>query len=207
MQMHLSGSPSNRVSPLIGDASFWINLFATGQSESLLNVFGELPRITDTALRELGRGRSKGRCAAELMDTLVCAGGVKVERCAAEDEQAFLNLTIGPAENTLDDGEAATLVCASRLGGTAIIDERKATSLAEIVFPKIQIISTVELIIEAGKISKLNGDFISDAIFNALVDARMRVPDRYLSTVVSLLGAERASKCLSLPAHVRITTK
>ncbi|WP_279357485.1 hypothetical protein [Methylobacterium indicum] len=207
MQMHLSGSPSNRASPLIGDASFWINLFATGQSEILLNVFGEFPRITDAALGELGRGRSKGRRAAELMNTLVRAGGVKVEHCAAEDEQDFLNLTVGPAAKTLDDGEAATLVCASRLGGTAIIDERKATALAEIVFPSLQVISTVELIIEAGKISKLDGDFISDAIFNALVDARMRVPDRYLSTVVSLLGAERASKCLSLPTHVRIPTK
>lgn len=202
--MHLSGSQPDRASLLVGDASFWISLIATGQSEHLLDAFDATVAITDVALGELERGRSKGRVAADAVNALVRTGSVDVVSCAPEDEHLFLDLIVGAADQTLDDGEAATLVCASRLGGAAVIDERKATSLAAGRFPQLQVLSTVDLLLDAGGRLQTGEKAIADAIFNALVGARMRIPTAHLKTIVGMLGWKRAAQCPSIPKRYRL---
>lgn len=201
--MHLSGSPPDRASLLVGDASFWISLIATGQSEHLLDAFDAKLTITEVALVELERGRPKGRVTADAVHALMHRGSVGVVHSAPDDESLLLSFLVGPADQTLDDGEAATLVCASRLQGTAVIDERKATKLAAVRFPQLRILSTLDLLLDATVSAQIGRDTVADAIFNALVDARMRVPSAHMDTVVELLGLERAAACSSIPRKYR----
>ena len=53
----------------------------------------------------------------------------------------------------------------------------------------------------------LGQDGVGDAVFNALSAGRMRVPATDYQRVVTIIGAERAKLCTSLPDHVRYPHK
>ncbi len=201
--MHLSGSRPDLAPLLVGDASFWISLVASSRVELLLDAFGGPSAITDIALAELERGRSKGRAAPDAVGALVRRGTIEVVCCAPDDEDLFLGLVVGAAVDTLDDGEAATLVCAARLGGAAVIDERKATTLASVRFPKLRVLSTVDLMLDAHVRAAVGDAVVADAVFDALTGARMRVPPGRLADVVALVGPGRLASCHSLPSRFR----
>lgn len=195
---------SVRDAPLIADASVWINLVATGRADAVLVALERRTLITDAALAELERGLANGRGAYGAVSELIKASLVGIIACAPEDESLFLDLVSGTAATTLEDGEAATLVCSHSLGATAVIDERKATALALRRFPKLEVISTVDLLLAPPVVDALGPVGLGDAIFNALTDARMRVPYPLLGLVVSAIGQERARRCASLPSSVRL---
>ena len=186
----------------IADASVWINLIATQRAHTILRATPVPLRITDVALAELERGRSKGRQAADEMAALLHMGLTEVVALTAEDEALFLSLVSGAAADTLDDGEAATLACAYRLGVCALIDERKATQIAARRFAKLEVLSTVDLLLSP-EVRSACGAELADALFGALTGARMRVPEHHVEEVVQMLGGVRAADCHSLPARVR----
>lgn len=186
----------------IADASVWINLIATKRAHVILGATPIKLHITDVALAELERGRSTGRDAADEMAALLHCGLTKVEALSAEDEALFLSLVSGSAAETLDDGEAATLACAHRLGVSALIDERKATQIATKRFKELEVRSTVDLLLSS-EVRAAFGDDLGDVLFTALTGARMRVPDHHVDEVVRILGAERVAGCHSLPARFR----
>ena len=153
----------------IADASVWINLIATERAHVILRATPVPLRITDVALAELERGRSKGRQAADEMAALLHMGLTDVVALAAEDEALFVSLVSGPAAETLDDGEAATLACAHRLGVCALIDERKATQIAARRFETLEVLSTVDLLLSPE---------VRNACGEDLGDVAVRSPDR-----------------------------
>ena len=201
--MQRLGSPPDPTGMCVCDASFWINLVATCRAELILRAIKPLMVITDVALAELERGRAKGRITAEAVNALVAQGLVGVVCCASEDEELFLSLVVGPAAETLDDGEAATLVYAARSSTVAVIDERKATSIAASRFPGLGVWSTLDVLLADGVVTTFGRGEISEAIFGALTGARMRVPLHHLHDVVELLGTDRVMQCPSLPARLR----
>lgn len=201
--MRHSGFRSEPALPLVGDASFWINLVATRQAEGLIRGWATLLAITDIALGELNRGRSRGRSAAAEVEELVARGLIEIASLSQEDEEDFLSLVAGPTSQTLDDGEAATLVVAARRAGTAVIDERKATALAAVRYPKLALCSTADLLLDPLSINSLGQERITGAVFDALTGARMCVPEHRMEEVLHLLGPERAAKCRSLPERYR----
>jgi predicted nucleic acid-binding protein len=189
--------------PVVADASVWINLVASGRAPDILGALPlplQIPRI---ALDELERGRDKGRVTAERIEPLIAAGLVAVMHLAESAEEIYLSLVAGSVRQTLDDGEAATLALALQAGGAAIIDERKAISLAALRFPDLRIISTTDLLMSGRLHSVLSRADLADVLYAALVDARMRVPDHLLDEVCELLGPSRILDCPSLPARVR----
>lgn len=186
----------------IADASVWINLIATERAHVVLRATPVPLRITDVALAELERGRLKGRQAADEMAALLHMGLTEVVALADEDEALFLSLVSGTAADTLDDGEAATLACAHRLGVSALIDEKKATQIAARRFETLQVLSTVDLLLSP-EVRAACGSDLGDALFGALTGARMRVPDHHADEVVRVVGVERARSCNSLPARLR----
>lgn len=186
----------------IADASVWINLIATERAHVILRATPIPLRITDVALAELERGRPKGRQAADGMAALLHMGLTEVVALGAEDEALFYSLVSGAAAETLDDGEAATLACAHRLGACALIDERKATQIAARRFAKLEVLSTVDLMLSP-EVRSACGNDLGDILFGALTGARMRVPQHHVEEVVRILGANRAANCHSLPAHAR----
>jgi len=129
---------------------------------------------------------------------------LSVIKCPEEVEELFLDLVGGDASDTLDDGEACTLVCAIHLGGAAIIDERKATNLAGRRFPDLRLFSTTDLILQSDVRLSLGEHDIADALFRALTGARMRVPPHRVLEVREILGEERVRLCASLPTWSRL---
>jgi predicted nucleic acid-binding protein len=187
----------------VADASVWINLVATGCADKILKLYGGTLDITQTALSELERGRAKGRQAADEVAALLHLGLIKVVDLDPRDEDLFLSLVAGGAAQTLDDGEAATLVHANRFGTTALIDERKATSLAAVRFPSLSVASTVDLLFSPPVRRGLGEAGLGDALYGALVDAKMRVAVHRATEVIACIGSDRAEACSSLPASVR----
>jgi hypothetical protein len=191
----------------VADASVWINLVATGCADRILKLYGGTLDITQTALSELERGRANGRRAADEVAALLHLGLVRAVDLDPQDEDLFLSLVAGDAAQTLDDGEAATLVQAHRVGTTAFIDERKATSLAAVRFPGLVVASTVDLLFAPVVRGGLGEAVLGDALYGALVDAKMRVAAHHAAEVVACVGLERAEGCSSLPASVRRALK
>jgi hypothetical protein len=58
---------------------------------------------------ELERGRLKGRVSADVVNSLLASGHVKVMTLPAAAQATYADLVVGEAAETLDDGEAATL--------------------------------------------------------------------------------------------------
>jgi len=188
---------------MVADASVWINLVATGGADWILKAIPCPVAITDVAFDELDRGRLKGRQAADEVTGLVRIGLAQVVRLDPADEALFLSLVRGTASETLDDGEAATLACANRLGACAVIDERKATSLAARRLAHLEVRTTTDLLLRPSVRDVFGEAVLAQAVFAALTGARMRVPERHAEQIVSLLGRERAALCHSLSARFR----
>ncbi|MDQ0248788.1 putative nucleic acid-binding protein [Sphingomonas kyeonggiensis] len=189
--------------PLVADASVWINLVASGRARDVLHALPRPAIISSIALGELERGRDKGRSTHASVTPLIAAGYVMVVDLPEEMEDVYLSLVAGPASQTLDDGEAATLAIALHLGATALIDERKAISIAATRFPVLTVATTTDLLLSTQVRAVLDAGQIADALFASLIGARMRVPDHLLDEVCVYLGADRIRLCLSLPARVR----
>jgi predicted nucleic acid-binding protein len=189
---------------LVADASVWVNLAATGRVANHVRTIEKRLVITDVALAELERGRVKGRQTAGQVMALIGDGMIDVVRCPVEHEDLLLSLVAGGAAATLDDGEAATLVYAHSCGGIAVIDERKATVLAARKFPNLVLRTTTDLLLAPEMLEAFGGATLGDSIHNALLLARMRVPDHQMAAVLALIGPERARACASLPAAHRI---
>jgi predicted nucleic acid-binding protein len=200
--MSLPGSGSEP-SLIVADASVWISLTASGRLEDVVDGIGAPIAIADIALNELERGRAKGHDAPHRVSALVGAARVLSLCLTAADEQTFLSLVAGPTVETLDDGEAATLALALRLGAVAVIDERKATAIAARRFPALQVRSTTDLLFAALPHENEGQGPLADALFAALQGARMRVPQHWLERVANTLGTKRLRLCQSLPASLR----
>jgi predicted nucleic acid-binding protein len=188
---------------LVGDASVWINLVATARAEKILRSSPVELVITATALGELENGRAKGRQTATEVARLIEAGLVREVALSSADEAVFLDLVAGPTSLTLDDGEAATIAYALGSGTIALIDERNATDLCIDRYPALLVMSTTDLLLADPIASSFQGDGLSECLFLALTVARMRVPDRHLAGVCSILGPDRCRECQSLPAAWR----
>ena len=198
---HPSFSAESR--QFVADASVWINLVASGYLDEVLDAMGMRAIIPSIAIRELERGRTKGHDTSARISDLVAAGRVTATPLAVADESVFFSLVSGTTAGTLDDGEAATLALAVRLGAVAVIDERKATTLGIARFPDLQMRSTTDLLFATLPDEGDGQGPLADALFSALRGARMRVPAHHLTRVAAVLGPDRASCCPSLPAAVR----
>lgn len=189
--------------PVVADTSVIINLNATGYSEALLGALPNRFLVVEEVSLELEVDSRTGRNDAEALSALVDQGSVELVRLGDAGTQHFISLVSGPANQTLDDGEAATIAYALEHGATALIDERKAIRICAERFGALSTGCTVDIFAQDDVQRILTRDTLADAVFNALYQGRMRVPDHYVGWVVNLIGEERAAQCRSLPASVR----
>lgn len=189
--------------PLILDASVVINFNATGISARILNAIPNPIVVMDVVARELEAGRTKGRTDADMVAALIASGRAQLASLSAECEDSFLAMVSGSGATTLDDGEAATIAWADAHGGIPIIDERKGLAICHDRFPHLQAGTTTDLLAHEGVLAAIETSELSDAIFNALRIARMRVQDRHIQWVVGMIGQSRARECHSLPLAAR----
>jgi hypothetical protein len=193
-------------SPLVGDASVWINLIATEQVTDILTCIPLPFAVTHVVLDEVRKGRRTGRTTAPTLERLVSSGRVELIDLIDDDAEGFFSLIAGSGPNTLDDGEAATIVCAARLGGTAMIDERKATRLVTSRWPRLPLTTAPDLLHSDEIRAQFGSEGLNAALYGALTTANMHVPERLIDVTLASLSPEQVSKCLSLPARVRRVT-
>jgi predicted nucleic acid-binding protein len=200
------GSPSFLTEPsalLVVDASGVISLNATGCAATIIRALSQRIVVTEAVQAELASGRSSGRRDADFLKDLVEGGLVEVTGLGEAGLAHFETLVAGPAIDTLDDGEAASIACAAERQGAVILDDAKAIRICAREFPGIRIGCTVDLLSHPCLAKTLSRSDLAEAVFQALQQGRMRVFSKYLNWVTELIGMERAALCRSLPASVR----
>jgi predicted nucleic acid-binding protein len=194
---------SDLLPPLVLDTSVVINLIATRHALAIAQAIPNPIRVVETVLNELRAGRRPGRENFEHLNRLISASWVELVRLEDSALEYFSELVIGPAVDTLDDGEAATIAYALTNSGIPYIDERKANRLCLQRFPQLEVKCTVDLLFSDRVMNQLKDGPAAEAVFNALKDGRMRVLPRDFERVSCLIGLERAAQCPSLPRSMR----
>ena len=194
---------TNSALPVVADTSVIINLNATGYSVAILDALPNRFLVVEEVSFELEVDSRTGRNDAEALSALVAQGSVGLVRLGDVGTQHFISLVSGPASQTLDDGEAATIAHALEYDATALIDERKAIRICAERFGALSTGCTVDIFAQDDVQRILGRNTLADAVFNALYQGRMRVPAHYVEWVVNLIGKERAAQCRSLPASAR----
>ncbi|WDF72306.1 hypothetical protein [Novosphingobium sp. KACC 22771] len=191
--------------PLILDASVAINLNATGLAARILDAIPNPIVIVDVVMHELNAGRTRGRTDADMIASLVESQRVQLVSLSAECEGNFLAMVSGTGASTLDDGEAATISWAVAHAGIPVIDEKKGLAICRDRFPNLQVCTTTDLLAHEYVLASLGHSNLSDAIYNALTLARMRVREPHIPWVISTVGEDRIANCYSLPESARRT--
>lgn len=191
------------VESMVVDASVVINLLTVEQPVRILRALQRRVVVTEDVVEELEQGRKVGYAHASLLAGIVAEQHVGVVQLGARGREVFNDLTIGPANDTLDDGEAATLAYALESGAEPVIDERKAIRICARRFPNLNPLSSIDLLAAPNVETALGRDVLGKVVFDALQRARMRVLPQHLGRVITLIGPERARSCSSLPKKVR----
>jgi predicted nucleic acid-binding protein len=194
--------------PLVADSSTVINLVATGTAAELISALPNRIVVVDVVPAELETGRPLGHRACDGLKELIDAKLIDV--VTLDDDEGmelFERLVVGPAVETLDDGEAATIAYAVTRGATALIDERKAMRICHERFSSLRVACTMDVLLHEGVHEKLGTDKVADAVYNALRGAHMGVATRHMDWVVQIIGPERVAQCQSLPLRLRPTPK
>ena len=190
--------------PMLADTSVVINLDATGCFGRILDALPNRLQVSEIVEHEVRLGEIDGaREKSGILEIIAC-GQVDVVGLAGEGLRRFRSLTSGRAVETLGDGEAATIACALELGAIALIDERKGLRISAEKFPSLVTATTLDTLAHPRVQAGLGVERLTEAVFNALTRARMRVPQQYYRWVVDLIGADNARKCNSLPRWVRL---
>ena len=196
---------SDRTVSVVTDTSVVINLNATQYSEAILEALPNPFLVVPEVVPELESGLQSGRNDVAALEAWIASGRVRIGQLGHAGVQRFSNLVSGPAAQTLDDGEAATIALALEMKPHAIplIDERKANRICADRFANLVTGSSVDLLAQDDVQAALGSAQLADAVFNALLVGRMRVLPHHLDWVVNLIGPERARQCESLPRSVR----
>jgi len=201
--MSSSSFLSNPRASLVADASVVINLNATARAADIIKALPNPFIVTENACAELEAGVRNGhRDYGQLLE-LINAGHVRRVGLDSATISVYELLIAGSTLQTLDDGEAATIAHAQETGGIALIDERKARTLCANSFPGLVVVCTAELLMHDAIATALGTREQADALANAISGARMRVPQEHLARVRTMIGAERAALCTSLPRAIR----
>jgi len=188
---------------LVADASTAINLIATGTAGEIIAALPNRIVVVDVVPDELETGRTRGREACDRLQELTSSGVLDIVELGSDALTHFEQLVVGPAAETLDDGEAATIAYALAHAATALIDERKATRICRERFPALRLACTIDVLIHGDVQARLGPERLSEAVFRALQEGKMGVLSDHLAWVVDLIGEERAALCPSLPRRAR----
>lgn len=183
---------------LVLDASSGLNLLGTGCAAEILRVLPHELVITEGAFGEVERDPLTGGPGSVVLEQLIAAGLLRVVRLSEPAYDRYLSLAGGPSPDGLDDGEAATVAHAIDVGAAPVLDERKATRIAGFLCASTPV-CTLDLIAHSLVLKQLGEAAVANAVYSALLHARMRVQPLFRSWVVSLIGAERLRGCASFP--------
>ena len=180
---------TDRTIPVIADTSVVINLNATDRAETILDALPNPFLVASEVMLELESNLQTGRNDAAALKALLTSGRAQVVQFGDTGMEHFSSLISGPASQTLDDGEAATIAYALEMEPHPIplMDERKANRICAERFAHLVTGSTVDLLAQDEVWKALGRACIADAVFDALYAGRMRVLQHHLKWVVDLI--------------------
>ena len=168
----------DRTVPVIADTSVVINLNASKCAETILDALPNPFLVVSEVVLELESGLQTGRNDAAALDAWHTSGRVQIVPLGDTGTRHFFNLVSGPAAQTLDDGEAATIAHALETEPPAIplIDERKANRICAHRFADLVTGSTVDLLAQDDVQAALGSDRMRFSTqFSIVCMGRMRV--------------------------------
>jgi predicted nucleic acid-binding protein len=193
----------DEAAPFIFDTSTVINLNGTGCATKILDAIPNRIIVMDAVVDELRMDNRSSRDDAKLLASLISNGLISAVAIGTLKGDHFERLVLGDTADTLDDGEAATIACAIEMRAVAVIDERKAKRICQTRYPELIVASTIDILALDIVAETLGKELLAEAVYRALIAARMRVLPGHIDWVVNLIGAERAVLCTSLPGHAR----
>lgn len=193
--------PSSDISgPFVLDASAIINLLGTGRAQSILSLLSTPVLVEQTALREVTRHPMSDADHAAELAAWQKAGLLHRQSMNHAGLEIFRALTASDLTGGLDDGEAATIAHAITHSDTAVpvIDERKAVRIFTARWDSRATVSTLDLLTHRRVVAGMTQEELREAVYAALVHARMRVPADCRDWVMELVGSDLACRCPSL---------
>ena len=185
---------------LVLDASCAINFLGTGVAELVIGALPSTVLIEKHAFMEVRRHPIEGRDHESELGSLQRKGLLKVVSLSEAGNRIMRDSGETSLDLELDDGEAATIAysVSEGLSTVPVIDERKATRLFKKRWPDLPIIDTVTLFQMLVQHKWLSLSEVRNAIYSALLHARMQVAPSLRPWVVGMIGEQRAAECPSL---------
>jgi predicted nucleic acid-binding protein len=187
--------------PIVLDASVVINLASTGVAKRILDALPNGVVVVDTVEEDLSRNK-KDQASLIVLASLVQAQTAELAKASDFTQGYFESLVAGAGPDTLDDGEAATIAYALECNAIPILDERKALRICRERYVALPTASTIDILSHPAVERVLGRALLADAVAKAL-DAHMRVLPDHIEWLVDLLGPEKLSTYVSIPASIR----
>ena len=188
--------------PLILDTSVLINLHACTYGRCILaTIFNDIV-VSDVVVEELQHETSRRNGDQQFLDSLVEENLISIHNLTDKEFEMFFRLTSDP--NSLDDGESATIAISANRNFRAVIDDRKGRSCAAMLSNGENPAWTLDLLRHPSVVQRLSDSQARDAVYFALRDGRMRIPENAVDSIVTLIGRERAFECTCLPNYRKL---
>jgi hypothetical protein len=188
---------------LVLDASAILNLLGSSDAEAILTALRRSCVAESIAWREIQRDPIT-RQPPDASLGLLSANGLLIRQEMSEDAKArFMGLALAEPPDGLGDGEAASIALAEALGAGVVLDERKATRICADQLKSMRVFSTMDLLSHASVSDALGQSRLGDAVYSALLHARMRVPPEFAKWTIKLIGPDRARTCPSISRYLK----
>ena len=162
---------------LVLDTSAVINILGCGRSELLLRSLGRQCVVEERVLAELTHHPIPLNDAKTEIEHLKHEGLITVDQMSDEDYEVFLEIAAASGRPGLGIGESAAIALAAnpKTRHSLVLDDRKARKQIAAKFPAIEVISSVRLLLEAGRTGGLSLGETRDLFVAAIDNASMCV--------------------------------
>lgn len=196
--MNFSSIISNHAIPIAFDTSILVNLQACTFGKQIIAALPNPIIIAQIAADELKIGTPE----REFLDDLVTSHLVQLTELTDAEYLKYESLI-----TTLDDGESATIAFSIARQIFPFIDERKGRAKAIACHAVLDPGWSLDILRHPNAVTALGSPTDTHAVYLALKEGRMRIPEARVNDVISLIGRQRASECVSLPNYKRLFPK
>lgn len=197
--MTFSSSLTDDPRPLVLDTSVLINLHACTFGDRILLTIPNAIVVPEVVADELDTETGRRNGDHGFVHGLVDQEKISIVAMTDEEYELFSALTSGTP--SLDDGEAATIAVAASREFRAVIDERKGRAQAVTLMGGEEPGWTIDLLQHPAARRSLGDADQTEAIYLALREGRMRIPQERGDAIVALIGMQRALCCSCLPNY------
>tara|TARA_Y100001978_G_C23653157_1_gene414554 strand:- start:765 stop:1364 length:600 start_codon:yes stop_codon:yes gene_type:complete len=180
------------------DTSVVVNLCACTFGKQILAAVPNPIVMPQIAADELKPGSAE----RSFLDDLVASNLLQLIELTDQEFLVYETLI-----TTLDDGESATIAISTTRQFFPFIDDKKGRTRATAVQPSLDPGWSLDLLRHPHAVNNLGSLAEADAVYLALKDGRMRIPETSVNEVITLIGMSRASECLSLPDYKKLFPK